>query len=161
MLAEFVANFDPQSGDCSRHFDCGTRVWGVLKLPAGHPETDKHLMRLHFSWQSRRHQGRGRLLPAKHTPTSNAAGSRFTLPRPTIMACQFSPATIPAGWLVVDSRLAEKPKGDYTKAKRRYGRERRAGSRSRQHENIRGGARRSTQTARPDAQGGGRAGSEG
>src|SRR5690349_4015008 len=118
MLAEFVANFDPQSGDCSRHLACNAHAWGVLKLPAGHPETGEHLMRLHFTWQSRRHQGRGSRLPAKHTPTSDAAGSGFTLPRSASMARQFGPATTPAGGPVVDSCLAEQPKGYYTKAKR-------------------------------------------
>jgi hypothetical protein len=159
-LAELVTNFDPQSGDCSRHLDCGAHAWSMLKFSAGHPETGKHPPRFHFSRRACPHQERGSL-PAKHTPTNDAAGGRFALPRSASMACQFSLATTPAGWPVVDSYLAEKPKGYYTKAKRRYGREWRAGSRSRQHENIRGGARRSTQTARPDAQGCGRACSEG
>jgi hypothetical protein len=159
-LAEFVANFDPQSGDCSGHLNCSARAWSTLKFSAGHPETGRHPPRFRFSQRSCQHQGRSSLR-AKHTPTSDAACGCFALPRSAIIARQFGLATTAAGGPVVDSCLAEQPKGYYIKAKRRYGREWRAGSRSRQHENIRGGARRSTQAARPDAQGGGRAGSEG
>ncbi len=78
-LAEFVANFDPQSGDCRRHLDCDARAWGTLEFSAGHPETGKHPPRFHFNRRSCRHQGRSSL-PADHTPTSEAASGRFALP---------------------------------------------------------------------------------
>ena len=63
---------------------------------------------------------------------------------PLSLTRQFSPPSTLSDGLVVDSYLAEQPKGDYIKAKRRSGKKWRVCSRSRQHENIRGGARRST-----------------
>jgi transcriptional regulator with XRE-family HTH domain len=95
--AEFVANFDPPTGDYSPHLNCSARAWSTLKFSAGHPETGKHP---HVSISSGDHAG-----------TKGAVASRQSIRRRVMLSAAVSPCPAPQAWLANSARPSLRPEG--------------------------------------------------
>jgi transcriptional regulator with XRE-family HTH domain len=96
-LAEFVVNFDPQSGDCSRHLDCDAHAWSMLKFSAGHPETGS--------------THRVSISAGERAGTRGAAASRQSIRRRVMRPAAIPPYPAPQSWLANLARPPLRPDG--------------------------------------------------